>query len=346
MEKEKFLRFVEQARKIKDSIQTEEATKNALIMPFFQMLGYNVFNPLEFRPEFTADVGVKKGEKVDYAIFIDSKLTILIECKPVGSNLDQYATQLYRYFSVTEASFAILTNGLEYRFFSDLEKANKMDASPFLTVDLLNLKDRDITEINKFSKDILDVNSILSDAEDLKYLSEISKFLKSEFENPSDSFIKLVLNAVYSGRNTQKAIDLFRNLTKKALQQYISDSVNRKLSSALETSKEEATEEIQKDDEPKVETTISELEGYIIVKRILKNTIDSERVFYRDNLSYFNILIDDSNRKWVCRLHFNQTIKFITIPGPDKKVVRHDISKIDDIYNYSDEIINACQEYL
>ncbi len=60
-----------------EHIQTEEATKNALIMPFISALGYNVFDPTEVVPEFTADVGIKKGEKVDYAIHLDGKPIML-----------------------------------------------------------------------------------------------------------------------------------------------------------------------------------------------------------------------------------------------------------------------------
>lgn len=105
--------------KIKDSIQTEEATKNAMVMPFIQILGYNVFDPLEVTPELIADVGTKKGEKVDYAILREGKPIILFECKKVGSDLNiNHASQLFRYFHVTEARFGVLTNGITYHFFT------------------------------------------------------------------------------------------------------------------------------------------------------------------------------------------------------------------------------------
>ena len=133
--------------KLKDQIQTEEATKNAFIMPFFQALGYDIFNPLEFVPEFTADVGIKKGEKVDYAVVTDGKPQILIECKSVSERLTKHDSQLFRYFGTTNSKFAILTNGKEYRFFTDLDEPNKMDSTPFLTVDIENIRDNQQTFI-------------------------------------------------------------------------------------------------------------------------------------------------------------------------------------------------------
>ena len=144
---EKLKEFIERIEKLKDIINTEEATKTSLIMPFFNILGYDVFNPNEFIPEFVADVGIKKGEKVDYAIALNNKITILIEAKSVNENLKKHDSQLFRYFGTSEAKLAILTNGIEYRFYTDLEEANKMDTAPFLTINLLEIKDTDIQDI-------------------------------------------------------------------------------------------------------------------------------------------------------------------------------------------------------
>jgi len=120
-----------------EHISTEEATKNALVMPFINALGFNVFDPTEVVPEFTADVGTKKGEKVDYAIVRDGKPILLFEVKCTGTDLNNvHASQLYRYFSVTEARFGILTDGVIYRFYSDLDAPNKMDEKPFFVFDL------------------------------------------------------------------------------------------------------------------------------------------------------------------------------------------------------------------
>ena len=134
-------------------IQTEEATKNALIMPFISALGYNVFDPTEVTPELCADVGVKKGEKVDYAILQDGKPIILFECKHHSADLNKvHASQLYRYFSVTEARFSVLTNGIIYWFYTDLDASNKMDGKPFFEFSMLDVKESSVEELKKFSK--------------------------------------------------------------------------------------------------------------------------------------------------------------------------------------------------
>lgn len=183
--------LAERVVSLRESISTEEATKMSMILPFFQLLGYDVFNPSEFCPEYTADIGVKKGEKVDYAILIDNTPQILIECKWCGESLSKHGSQLFRYFGTSQAKFGILTNGLTYQFFTDLDEVNKMDLTPFLEIHLDNLKDAQINELKKFSKEIFDKDSIFSTASDLKYSSLIKNLLASDIEEPSDDFCKI-----------------------------------------------------------------------------------------------------------------------------------------------------------
>ena len=159
-------------------IKTEEATKNAFIMPFISALGYDVFNTLEVIPEFTADIGTKKGEKVDYAIKKDDDIIILIECKWSGADLQkEHASQLYRYFSATESRFAILTNGVDYLFYSDIDEPNKMDSKPFFIFNILDFQDHQITELKKFTKAAFSLDDILTTASTLKYTGAIKKVL-------------------------------------------------------------------------------------------------------------------------------------------------------------------------
>lgn len=354
---EKLYEFVQRIEPLKDSITTEEATKTSMIMPFFQLLGYDVFNPLEFAPKFTADVGIKKGEKVDYAIMLDQEPLILIECKPCNKSLDKHSSQLFRYFGTTNAKFAILTNGISYQFYTDLEDKNKMDMRPFLTVDLLKLKDRDITEIAKFQKGVIDVDNILNSAENLKYSRLIKDCFAEQIESPSPEFVKFILNYVYDGVKTQKIIEDFTPIVKRAISQYINDSMNTKIKAALnnqdesddsniddvpETAKDTKTE----NKEHKIITTIEELESYAIIKSILRTIVDSDRIAYRDTESYFGILLDDNNRKWICRVHLMTSVKYLTIADENKNGVRYDIESIDDIYKYSKELKEACERYL
>ena len=106
----------EKVLKLRDQIQTEEATKSAFILPFIQSLGYDVFNPIEVVPEFVTDYGAKNVEKVDYAILKDNVPVLIIECKHHVENLDKHYTQIHKYFHITKARFALLTNGVQYNF--------------------------------------------------------------------------------------------------------------------------------------------------------------------------------------------------------------------------------------
>lgn len=333
-----------------ENAQTEEATKMSLIVPFFHLLGYNVFDPTEFCPEFTADVGVKKKEKVDYAILNDGQPTILIECKPSSEKLDKHSSQLFRYFSTTPAKFAILTNGVIYRFFTDLDEVNKMDLLPFMEIDMLNLKDALIPEIKKFAKSNFDQDMIFSTAEDLKYSSLIKEYLKSESEAPSDGFVKEILSHIYNGQRTQKIVDKYTPLVKRAFNSFISDLVTQKISAALKQNDESADVEVADIEPPesdtKVITTEEELESFYIVRAILAGTVPISDVSHRDTGSYFGILYKDNNRKPICRIFIGSNTMQIMIPDENKRFERHYIAKLEDIYNYSKDLISVVKRYL
>ena len=224
------------------SIQTEEATKMSFIVPLFQILGYDVFNPSEFVPEFTADIGIKKCEKVDYAILINGEPTILIEAKWCGEKLEKHDSQLFRYFGTSNAKFAILTNGITYRFFTDLDEKNKMDERPFLEIDLLDLKDSHISELRKFRKDKFDVDNIFTTASELKYTNSIKQKIHEEINDPSDFLVKHLITDVYEGIKTQKVIDDFRNIVRKSFSQYINELINDRLKNALDAERKAVSE--------------------------------------------------------------------------------------------------------
>ena len=330
-----------------DVINTEEGTKTAFVMPFIHnVLGYDVFDPSEVTPEFVCDIGTKKGEKIDYAIMKNSDVQILIECKKIGEPLNiNHASQLFRYFHVTNARISILTNGQNYKFFTDLDAPNKMDEKPFLEVDLLDIDENIIPELKKLTKSSFDLESIINAAGELKYVSQIKKILHSQLNNPEDDFVKFFASRVYDGILTQKVRDSFLNLTKKAASQYINDQVNERLKSAItgitpaitETSNEPShIEEDDHKDESDVITTLEELEGYHIVKAITRAVLEAPRITHRDTKSYFGILVDDNNRKPICRLHFNRTQKYIGLFDIEKNETRHPISTVDDIYSFAD----------
>lgn len=337
-----------------DNIHNEESTKTSVIMPFFQLLGYDVFNPNEFFPEFTADVGIKKGEKVDYAILKDGQPLILIEAKSITDDLKKHDSQLFRYFGTTSVKFAILTNGEEYRFYTDLDETNKMDEKPFFIFNLLDLKENKVHELYKFKKNTFDVNKILDTASELKYSNEIKQLLEREIDNPSDEFVYFLLADIYSGKKTKNVIEHFKDIVKKSMKQFINEQVNDKLQAALNTTKNDEPQNTNNDDPegndntedtPQIITTEEEIEGYVYVKLILNTIIDQDRIFYRDNLSYFNILIDDNIRKWVCRLGLNNpNHKYIQMNDDDKTVYK--INEVSEIANYKNELLQVVHKFI
>ncbi|MCE9686344.1 type I restriction enzyme HsdR N-terminal domain-containing protein [Shewanella sp. AS16] len=340
---------------ISHSLQTEEATKNALIMPFLHsVLGYDVFNPDEVVPEYTADTPTKKGEKVDYALIKDGVVQILIECKKYNEKLTiSHAGQLFRYFSVSNARLAILTNGAQYLFFTDLDAPNKMDEKPFLVLDLENIDEHIIPEVKKLTKTSFDVESIVSAAGELKYLSDIKKLLGEQFKAPEEEFIKFFASRVYDGTLTAKVKLQFADITSKALRQFLSDSINQRLKSAIgDKSSDEPIASVV-DNEPdsgaedkiKVFTTEDEIEGYNVVKAILRQKVEVSRVVARDTQSYFGVLLDDNNRKPLCRLHFNGKQKYLGLMDQDKNETRHPIDRVDDIFNHSEALLDTLTYY-
>lgn len=337
--------------RLKDQVNTEEATKNAFIMPFIKELGYDVFNPEEVTPELIADIGLKKGEKIDYAIMRNGEPIILIECKHHGEPLNvNNASQLFRYFHTTNAKFSILTNGIEYRFYTDLEKENKMDEKPFFSFDITDIKDTQVEELKKFHKNYYEFEKIVNTASNLKYTNELQALIKSEFHDPSPDFVKHFARQVHSGVITAKVLEKFTSLTKKSFHQYLSDLVTERLKTAL--SKEDAATKEQevraaeegKREESKIVTTEEELEAFMIVKTILRQYIPVERIVHRDAQSYFAILLDDNNRKTICRLYLG-TKKYIGILDDKKKETKEELSSIDDIFNFTDELVAVVENY-
>lgn len=345
---DKLKEFTSRIEKLKKSINTEEATKTSLIMPFFQILGYDVFNPNEFIPEYTADVGIKKGEKVDYAIILDGVVTILIEAKSINENLQKHGSQLFRYFGTTQAKLAVLTNGILYKFYTDLDETNKMDSTPFLEINLLDMKENDILELKKFTKENFNITNIMSSASNLKYASSIEKILSEEFNNPSDEFIKLILNkGVYDGVKTQNIIDKYKPILKKSINHYINDLINQKLQNVINNTSDEHSSDSETDlqEDGGIITTQDELESYYIVKSILSEIVSPKDLYYKDTYSYFGILYENKVTKWICRVFLKENAKFLIIPDKDKKEIRYEISTISDIYKFKSQLIDRLNSF-
>jgi hypothetical protein len=350
---ERIVQFAARAIEIADEVKTEEATKASLVMPFFQLLGYDIFDPREFIPEYTADVGIKKGERVDYAIIIDGQPLILLECKPYGECLDKHLSQLYRYFTTIQtAKFGILTDGITYRFYTDLQNANILDDRPFLEINLTNLKDSHIRELGKFRKSKLDIDNILNSAETLMYENLIKEWLTRQLDKPDDNFIVLILNDIYAGKKTQKAITEFRPIIESSIDKFQVDLLNSRFRMAIkETAEstaspvEEAPEE-EKQGSSRLEISMEEIEAFAIVKAILHNTCDINRLTLRPTDRYTVVDYDGNSWKRIIRFWLRGKTKYVTTPDENKTPVRHDIENINDLYTLSDTIREVCGRYV
>ena len=346
---------------LKEHIQTEEATKNAFIMPFIQILGFDVYDPREVVPEFVADLGIKKGEKIDYAIFKDGEPIILIECKHWAQQLNVHEGQLLRYYHVSKARFGVLTNGVTYRFYSDLDAENKMDEKPFLEFDISNIKDNQIEELKKFHKTVFDVDCITNTASELKYTNALRESLHQELTSPSEAFVRHFAKSAYGGMVTAKVLEQFTGLLKKSISQYISDMITERFKTAMateESRKQEEQEPIKSEQAEEsndgIVTTEEELEGFRIVKAILCQKIAPERIVCRDSKSYFAILLDDNARKPLCRLYFNAARKkyigLFNAPANfqgsgSKNDIRVEIESLNDIYKHQAELLQTVEFY-
>lgn len=345
--------FARKIETLSPHIKTEEAAKTSLILPFIQVLGYDVFDPTEVVPEFTADVGTKKGEKVDYAIMRGGQPAILIEAKGIDDPLTSHESQLFRYFTTTSARFAILTNGVRYKFYSDLEEPNKMDETPFLEIDLLDLKEPLVTELKKFHKESFDPEALFSTAANLKYVTQIQSIIGREINDPSPDFCRFFLKEIKAGKVIrQTALDRFRPLVKKALSQFITDTLNDRLKSAIASSNEanpsqaqEPAAAPQEEEKERIVTTAEELEGFFIIKSLLRDVIHPKRITYRDNLRYFTVFLDGSDRKWICRLYFNGPKKYLAVATEDKSENRILLNDVEDVFKYESELKAAAQRY-
>lgn len=357
--KDSIKQIQERIKKLKDSLHTEEATKNALILPFLSALGYDVFNPLEVLPEMTCDIGTKKGEKIDYAIMKDGEPIILMECKHWEQNLSLYDNQILRYFNVSKAKFGILTNGIVYRFYTDLEEPNKMDEKPFLEINMNDIKDSQIEELKKFHRSYFNIDDIMSSASELKYMGELKSVLSKEFNAPTSDFVRYFVKQVYEGMFTSKVCEQFTPLVKKSIATYVNDIISNRLNAAIKDEESENADPAslpnnQTIDQEKVDTnekigivtTEEELEAFMIVRAILRRQVSVDRVTYRDAQSYFAIFMDNNNRRTICRLYLNsEKNKRIAFLDETKKEVLYNLNSINDIYQYEEELINAAQKW-
>lgn len=334
----------------------EAQTKTALVQPFIEALGYQVSDPFEVVAEFTADQGIKRGEKIDYAVICDDAPILLIECKPAGDVLSEGAcSQLRRYFqAVPEAKVGILTNGTRYLFFSDRERDNIMDDKPFMEIDLLSFNEQLFPELQRISKETLDIDGLLRSADGLQIFREFMREFSAEMENPSDDLVRFFVAKFYDGRLTAKAMEFFSPIFPQVVAGYLDERLNQR----LEFSKKapEAVRALADEKDSGAVTTNTETWGLVILRTLLHQIVDASRINMRDAKSYCAILLDDNNRKTICRFYNfcewkngdpnigdnAHVIIFTGKPGGERFPVRF----VDDLYPLKEQFVAAVKSFL
>lgn len=336
---EKFQSYKKRVLGFKDNLNdmTEEATKNALVMPFFSMMGYDVFNPSEFIPEFVCDVGTKKGEKIDYAIMHDNEPIMLIEAKRAGMKLQkQQHSQLFRYFSVNRSRIAILTNGVQYNVYSDINSPNMMDDEPFFAFNILEDDESlYLQSLEQFTKENFDIKSILSKAVYLKYAKVVEKTLLKDFESPSDELVKYFLTQPEikpNHRITSQMIEKYREITAKTIRKMMGITItNRVPETPIDNDiVEEITTEIPQNIE--VAETVAKVQQSLIEQ--LKSILAGYQCKEEDTPDFLRLHIYNPN---------GQKLGIAKIAKPDmnnlqfKKLgnpVPYEINSVEEIKNY------------
>lgn len=313
----------EKVKSLKETINTEESTKTAFILPLLQILGYDIFNPLELIPECHSDIGSKKGEKVDYCICLNQTPTIIIECKNWNEELNCHVNQLIRYYHTSKAKFGLLTNGIKYYFFTDTDNLNVMDSDPFFIFDMTSFSEEDLDTLLEFSKTKFNEEHILSIAEKLKYLSKFKNVILKELSSPSEEFNKLLIKQVFSGRLIQKQKEKFSEIINIAL--------------------EELFEFKKLIPESSLNTTKEELDFYNSI--IDKLPQYKQFISYKDFKGHFSIILHNSTRKCIAKALFNNNKKYIILFDEESEIkIEYNSNNIDEymtyINNRIDKLIN------
>ncbi|AIT79123.1 type I restriction endonuclease [Novosphingobium pentaromativorans] len=332
-------------RQHREILETEEAAKTTLVMPFLRALGFDVFNPAEVKPEFTCDVGTKKGEKVDYALCVSGEVTVLVECKPVNGDLSiKHASQLFRYFAATDARVALLTNGVVYKFFTDSDKANMMDEKPFFTFNLDEYRKSDLRHLSAFQKAEFDVERIVAQAGTLKLQSQVMAELKKEFAEPSEEFVRVVASRLHDGMLTKQVREKYQGAITQAIGAIIRQGIDERLQNAMTRNDDPEPADEPAPESDGIETTQVEIDGFNIIRAICSKSVNPERIVMRDAKSYCAVLLDDNNRRTIARLHFNSpTARYLGLfSGKDEE--RYSVTGPTDIYQHSDALLGRVSE--
>ena len=299
------------------AITNEEATKTALILPMLSALGYDIFNPYELIPEMDCDLS-RAGDKVDYAISINGSVRIIIECKHHKCNLSSHAPQLMKYYAASEAKCGILTNGIEYWFYSDTVKANIMDKEPFFKFNILEMGNDIVEELHMFTKERFSDEAIQRYIRESELRDKIIKSYRANVTKMSDQFIELILESAGVAKSYDN-IGLCREIL------------------ASETGFESAVQQTQENKHSsKEESSLVDA-----ARLILHDFTDPSKVFsvkYKEHETLFM----ENQSKWLCRAYEGNGI-IIFPPASERSTM--DFSNASDLYKYKEHLLNAAKSY-
>ena len=344
------IKLLAERAKRKNELLNKEATKHALILPFIGALGYDVFNPSDVIPDIDCEALKKKGECIDYAICSNGEPVMLVECLYYGFELDDNKNLLRQYFPSSDARIAVLTNGLEYRFYSDLEEDNVMDNEPFFVFNIESIKDEDIDNLKQFCKPYFDTDALVDSATIMKYKRNLLAAICDLVENPSPDFVKLISKPIYGGNMTERVLDQFTTLVKSCFATYVNDIISDRLQRALKAQEESAARIRNEIEESEATNSYlvpseEEMQALGLIKALLAEKIDTERITYVITQSYFAIVLDGTTKKTIARLNLRGRKKSISITTANEWARTSIENSTSSIIALKDELLAAVEAY-
>ncbi|ETS31123.1 type I restriction endonuclease subunit R [Photorhabdus temperata] len=336
---------------------TEETTKQALILPFLDILGFNPYDPQKVKAEYGADFpGVKANERVDYALFCQSVPVMFIEAKGYSEKLDNHCPQLSRYFNSTpEVTISAITNGIEWRFFTDLKQKNVMDPTPFLRIKMDEVSDADVSQLYRFRHDKFKPEALRTLAEESVYLSTFTKTISTSLRDVDSEFVRYVASRSNVERQlNQRFIESITPLVKQAVEKSVSAMVVSGLSNKhvpidgtpdeIESQESlQELEEIADPDNPNIVTTKNELTLYEKAKSIVGDSVDLQ---YKDTESYFGILYQGKSNRWIIRYFDKKNKPYILIPIEITDILTNEVNRAGLSVNNSRIFIESPEDIL
>lgn len=313
--KERLLSHVEHVKTVGPHCNTEETTKQALILPLLDILGFNPFDPTKVKAEYSADLpGIKASERVDYALFSQEHPVMFVEAKPFSEKITNHTGQLARYFNATPGvTIAAISNGREWRFYTDLKQQNIMDPEPFLIVDFHNLSDADAEQLYHFRYDQFHPETLRTFAEDRMYLSIFQDAIESCLREVDQDFVRFIaLRANLAPKLTSKFLESITPLVKQsvaaAMGNMVVSGLNTPSPISVSVVEKSPPADATEDDgdlvdpaNPKIITTAAERKILYIIREILSGLVEPDEIVGKDTESYYSVLYQGKVNRWILR---------------------------------------------